>query len=55
MSVPLSVLNTAQVLRRRRLRKKKEDGSLQAPMRWRSLFKEIESALRLEVEFARIG
>ena len=47
--------NTAQVLRRRRLRKKNEDGSLKAPMSWRSLFKEIESALRLEVEFARIG
>ena len=51
----LMAYNTAQVLRRRRLRKKKEDGSLQTPMRWRSLFKEIESALRLEVEFARIG
>jgi len=47
--------NTAQVLRCRRLRKKNEDGSLKAPMRWRSLFKEIESALRLEMDFARIG
>ena len=47
--------NTAQVLRRRRLRKKNEDGSLKAPMSWRSLFKEIENALRLDVEFARIG
>ena len=51
----LMAYNTAQVLRRRRLRKKNEDGSLKAPMRWRSLFKEIESALQLEVEFARIG
>jgi len=47
--------NTAQVLRRRRLRKKNDDGSLKAPMSWRSLFKEIESALWLEVECARIG
>ena len=47
--------NTAQVLRRRRLRKKRVDGTLEAPMRWRSLFKEIESALRLEETFARIG
>jgi hypothetical protein len=47
--------NTAQILRKRRLRKKKADGSLATPMSWRSLFKEIESALRLDVEFARIG
>lgn len=47
--------NTAQVLRRRKLRKKNEDGSLKAPMSWRSLFKEIESALRLDEAFARIG
>lgn len=47
--------NTAQLLRRRTLRKKDEDGSFKAPMSWRSLFKEIESALRLEEELARIG
>ncbi len=51
----LMAYNTAQLLRCRRLRKKNEDGSLKAPMRWRSLFKEIESALKLDVEFARIG
>ena len=32
--------NTAQLLRRRRLRKKREDGSLETPMSWRSLFKD---------------
>lgn len=46
--------NTAQILRRRRLRNKNEDGSLKAPLSWRSLFKKIESALFLEVEFARV-
>lgn len=47
--------NTAQILRRRRLREKNNDGSLRTPMSWRSLFRTIESALALEVEFARIG
>jgi len=47
--------NTAQVLRRRRLREKREDGSLKSPMSWRFLFKAIESALTLDVEFVRIG
>jgi len=51
----LLAYNTAQVLRRRRLRRKNEDGSFKAPMRWRSLFKEIESALRLNAEFTRVG
>ncbi len=51
----LMAYNTAQVLRRRRLRKKKTDGALQAPMSWRSLFKVIESALKLEVESACAG
>jgi hypothetical protein len=53
--IRMMAYNTAQILRKRRLRKKKTDGSLAMPMSWRSLFKEIESALRLEVEFARIG
>lgn len=47
----LMAYNTAQVLRRRTLRRKNKDGSLKAPIRWRSLFKEIESAIRLDVEF----
>jgi hypothetical protein len=46
--------NTAQILRRRRLRNKKEDGSLKAPLSWRSLFKTIERALFLEIGFARV-
>ena len=50
----LIAYNTAQMVRRRRLRKKKEDGTLNAPMSWRSLFKIIERALSLEVEFARV-
>lgn len=50
----LLAYNTAQVLRRRRLRRKNEDGSLKAPISWRSLFKEIECALRLNVEFTRV-
>lgn len=53
--IRLMAYNTAQILRRRRLRKKNEDGSFKAPMSWRSLFKEIESALRLEVEIAQLG
>ncbi len=51
----LLAYNSAQVLRRRRLRKKNEDGSLKVPMSWRSLFKDIESALKLETEFAAAG
>ncbi len=47
--------NTAQVLRRRRLRVKNKDGSFKAPMSWRSLFKDIESALKLNEEFAPVG
>lgn len=47
--------NTAQILRRRRLRLKNEDGTLKAPMSWRTLFKDIESALKLETEFAPAG
>ena len=46
----LMAYNTAQLLRRRRLRKKNDDGSFKSPMSWRSLFKEIESALRLNVD-----
>lgn len=51
----LMAYNTAQILRRRRLRFKNEDGTLQAPMSWRSLFKDIESALKLKTEFAPVG
>lgn len=51
----LTGYNISQVVRRRRLREKNEDGSSKAPMSWRSLFKIIESALRLDVEFVRIG
>lgn len=46
----LLAYNTAQILRRRRLRKKRDDGTWQAPMSWRSLFKTIEKALESTVE-----
>lgn len=48
----LMAYNTAQVLRRRRLRKKREDGGWKAPMTWRSLFRTIEQALALCSELA---
>lgn len=40
----LMAYNTAQMLRRRRLRKKREDGTWLPPMTWRFLFKAIERA-----------
>ena len=46
----LLAYNTAQVLRRRRLRKKRDDGTWQEPISWRSLFKIIERALELNQE-----
>jgi len=51
----LLAYNTAQVLRRRRLRKKNAYGGLTAPISWRSLFKDIESALKLEMEAVSVG
>jgi hypothetical protein len=37
-------------LRRRRLRKKRENGTWRAPMSWRFLFKNIERAFELDLE-----
>jgi hypothetical protein len=51
----LLAYNTAQVLRRRRLREKTTDGGILAPMSWRSLFKVIEDALLLSLEPVRVG
>jgi hypothetical protein len=45
----LLAYNTAQMLRRRRLRKKREDGTWLLPMSWRSLFKTIEKAFELDL------
>jgi len=42
--------NTVQILRRRRLRKKRSDGSRAAPMSWRSIFKLIEDVLRHDID-----
>lgn len=44
----LMAYNTAQMLRRRRLRKKKPDASWAPPMSWRSLFKIIEKSFELD-------
>ncbi len=44
----LIAYNTAQMLRRRRLRKRRPDGTREAPMSWRSLFKAIDRAFELE-------
>jgi hypothetical protein len=46
----LLAYNTAQILRRRRLRKKNADTTLAPPMSWRSLFKTIEKSFELDVE-----
>ena len=46
----LLAYNTAQILRRRRLRKKRPDGTRAAPKSWRSLFKAIEKSLELDAE-----
>jgi hypothetical protein len=45
----LLAYNTAQVLRRRRLCAKREDGTRLKPMAWRSLFKTIARAIELLV------
>lgn len=42
--------NTAQILRRRRLRKKDPDGTRAPLMTWRSLFKAIEKSFELDAE-----
>ena len=46
----LMAYNTAQILRRRRLRKKNPDATLATPMSWRSLFKTIEKSFELDAE-----
>ena len=46
----LLAYNTAQILRRRRLRKKNQDATWAAPMSWRSLFKTIEKSFELDAE-----
>ncbi len=51
----LSAYNTAQLLRRRRLRKKKPDNTWAAPMSWRSVFKTIEKSFELEAEYFCTG
>lgn len=51
----LMAYNTAQLFRRRRLRKKKPDGSLDVPLPWRRLFKIIEDACRLDVFAASVA
>ncbi|MBW6496576.1 MAG: transposase [Burkholderiaceae bacterium] len=51
----LMAYNTVQLLRRRRLRDKNPNGSLRAPMSWRSLFKVIEDALLLDLEPVLVG
>jgi hypothetical protein len=42
--------NTVQILRRRRLRMKKSDGTLGTLISWRSLFKLIEKSLEFEMD-----
>jgi hypothetical protein len=51
----LMAYNTAQILRRRRLRNKSADGTWTTPLSWRSLFKIIESALKLDAISACLG
>ena len=51
----LMAYNTAQILRRRRLREKRSNGTLRSPMRWRSLFKTIDRAIDMESEFVCTG
>lgn len=46
----LLAYNTAQMLRRRRLRQKKPDATWAAPMSWRSLFKAIEKSFEFGAE-----
>ncbi len=51
----LLAYNTAQLLRRRRLRDKKPDAMWAAPMSWRSLFKAIEKSFELDAEVLCTG
>ena len=44
----LLAYNTAQMLRRRRLRKRRPDGTRMPPLSWRALFKSIEKSLELD-------
>ena len=46
----LLAYNTAQILRRRRLRKKNQGATWAAPMSWRLLFKAIEKSFELDAE-----
>ncbi len=46
----LLAYNTAQILRRRRLRIKNSDATWAAPMSWRFLFKAIEKSFELDAE-----
>jgi len=46
----LLAYNTAQILRRRRLRKKNPGATWAAPMSWRLLFKAIEKSFELDAE-----
>ncbi len=47
--------NTAQILRRRRLRKRNPDTTWAAPVSWRSLFKTIEKSFELDAELLCTG
>ncbi len=51
----LLAYNTAQILRRRRLRKKRPNATLAEPMSWRSLFKTIEKSFELDTEILCTG
>lgn len=51
----LMAYNLAQILRRRRLRKKRSDGTSRPPMSWRLLFKMIEKAFEMESETVCTG
>lgn len=51
----LLAYNTAQILRRRRLRKKNPDATWAPPMSWRSLFKTIEKSFELDAEILCTG
>ena len=51
----LLAYNTAQMLRCRRLRKKKPDGTRAPLISWRQLFKEIERSFELDLECSYTG
>ncbi len=53
--IRLLAYNTAQILRRRRLRKKNPDATWMAPMSWRFLFKAIEKSFELDAEILCTG